>query len=73
MFVFPNFQITGKYEREALIRERDDLWSRRHRLSAAEGARLDTLLGSVGHPEGYDSRQNASAADLLRQIQGEQA
>lgn len=69
MFIFPSFApvALGKFQREALLRERDELWGRRHRLSEADGIRLDLLLSRVGYPEGY------AEAEVQRLLKGEQA
>lgn len=64
--IFPGVRTMGKYEHEAMKRERDQLWARRFHLNAGEGRRLDELIASLGSPD--DEQQ--SPEWLMKQMQG---
>jgi hypothetical protein len=49
--MYPVFTIMGKYQREALERERDRLWRSRFLLGPGQAARLDELIDMFGSPE----------------------
>jgi hypothetical protein len=62
---FP-FQLMGKYEEAAHIRERNALWERRNYLNVAEAARLDSLIRSFGEP--VESTSKAAQTWTLEQL-----